>query len=164
MWTDQPASFPEVTKRDQSSTWRSAKSTHSFVGFCSCCLMLIACTRQVSTAEMAHLTFYPRVWQPAHLPFLSRHSPPTGESNYWKWLYAQQKCADEKISVNAHRHVQGYVHIHTLLCIHVCICRRVRKRGQRRRICKRMPRRPRKRLQAYTQRSQPTQTIPCVKW
>jgi len=64
--------------------------------------------------------------------------------------------------VNAHRHVQGYVRIHTLLCIRVCICRRVRKRGQRRRICKRMPRRPRKRLQAYTQRSQPTQTIPCV--
>ena len=31
MWADQPASFPEVTKRDQSSTWRSANSTRLVV-------------------------------------------------------------------------------------------------------------------------------------
>ena len=30
-WADQPASFPEVTKRDQSSTWRSANSTRLVV-------------------------------------------------------------------------------------------------------------------------------------
>ena len=53
-WTDQPASFPEMTKRDWSSAWRSASSTRTVVGLCNCCLTLTVCSRQVSTAALAH--------------------------------------------------------------------------------------------------------------
>jgi len=75
--------FPRSNKWDWSSTWRSANSIRSVVGFCSCCLMLTACTRQVSTA-----TWRSRHWCDSQL--LSPSLPPfAGESNYRKRLYAQ---------------------------------------------------------------------------
>ena len=51
----QPASYPEVTVRPEFNA-KASNSTCSFVGFCSCCLMLTACTGQVLTAASAHLT------------------------------------------------------------------------------------------------------------
>ena len=46
----------------------------------------------------------------------------------------QQKCADENVSVNAHRRVHG--HVRTLPHILACVCGGIRKRGQRGRIHK----------------------------
>jgi len=133
----------EVTKRDQSSTWRSANSIRSDVGFCSCCLTKTARTHQDSTA-----TWRSRHRSDSQLPSPSpRRSPPAGESNYRKWQAAQsaqQRCADENVSVNtsanAHRHVCRRVHRHvlvrTLLCTRACVCKRVCKRGQHWRVHK----------------------------
>ena len=67
-WTDQPASFPEAINetRVQHAGQLIAldQVTSSVVDFSCCCLTLTVCTRQVSTATLAHLTFYVPVWQP----------------------------------------------------------------------------------------------------
>jgi len=55
------------------------------------------------------------------------------------------------------------VHGRTLLHIHACVCGCVGKRRQRACVCKRIPRHPWMRLQAYTQRPWQTRTLPCVK-
>ena len=134
--------FPRRDKKDQSSTWRSANSTRSVVGFCSCCLMLTACTRQVSTAT----------WRSRHRcdsQLFSPSLPPfAGESNYRKRLYAQtahQRRVDENVSVNAQRRVHGCIHVCALLCILACVDASVNA------------------LQAYTQRPRQMRTLPCVK-
>jgi len=60
--------FPRSDKWDQSSTCRSANSTRSGNKLSGRLFMLLltltVCTCQVSTATLAHLTFYVPVWQP----------------------------------------------------------------------------------------------------
>ena len=37
-------------------------------------------------------------------------------------MHSRDVRTDQNASVNAHRHVQGHVHIHTLLHIRPCVC------------------------------------------
>ena len=99
---------------------RSANSTRSVVGFCTCCLMLTAHTHQFQQPLVRYQSDS-QLFSPSLPPF-------TAESNR-KQLHAkvaQKRCADKNVSVNAHR----CVHICTLLCIRACICGHIRKLGQ----------------------------------
>jgi len=106
MSTDQPASFPEVTKKDQSSTQRSANSTRYVVDPRCCCLTLTARTRQVSTAT----------WRSRHRcdsQLLFRSLPLFAWETNRKWSYAQaaqQRCADKNVSVNVSANARILAH------------------------------------------------------
>jgi len=111
--------------------------------------------RLVSTAALAHLRLV-LAWQSAALPL-----PPTvcREEQTIVCTAAQQRCADENVSVDAHWRICG----RTLLRICACVCGRVCKCGQRGRVRKHTLAQQRMHLQAYTQRPWQTQTLPYVK-
>ena len=116
-WSACQISFPEVTKRDQSTTWKSANSTRSVVGPCSCCLMLTVRTHQVSTAACGALINNNSIGPLDVLgtgmtvscsPRPSRRLPPAGGRKRLYVQEAQQRCVDRNVSINAH------------ICVHVC--------------------------------------------
>ena len=111
--------------------------------------------RLVSTAALAHLRLV-LAWQSAALPL-----PPTvcREEETIVCTAAQQRCADENVSVDAHWRIRG----RKLLRICACVCGRVCKCGQRGRVRKHTLAQQRMHLQAYTQRPWQTQTLPYVK-
>jgi len=112
--------FPRSDKWDQSSTWRSANSTRSVVGFCSCCL-----TR-------AHVEFQlPLDVLGTDVTASCSPLPPAvrRESNYRKRLSAvsaAEMCGWECFRERERRRVR----VCTLLPIRAYVCRRVRRRGQ----------------------------------
>ena len=152
--------FPRSDKRDCNATWRSANSTRSVVGLCSCCFIWRrAHVNQLPHAATGPLDVLGTGVIASCSPLPSRHSPGRVIRKSLCAQAAQQRCVEENVSVNTRRHVRG----RTLLRIRVYVCGHVRRHGQRRRIHKRTPTRPWKRLQAYTHHAWRTWTLPCIK-
>ena len=128
--------FPRSEKRDWSSTWKWANSTCSVAGFSSSCLTLTAHTLQVSTAELAHLTFWAQVWQPTPLLY-----PPAARRLLGRVVgngagSASEMCGQGRFHDRVCERTQtrcgcfhGHARINTFLRIHAYVCGRVYKRG-----------------------------------
>ena len=150
-WTDEPASFPEVTKRDWSSTWRSASSTCSVVRhvWFKCRigpLDMILGTGMNASASCS--------------PVPSRRSPGRVIGND---RMHRQRSTDvrKRTFLRTHTDLDAFRDTSMYFCAYVHDLRMRRKCGQRRRVRKRTLTRPWTRLQAYTQLPWWTRTLPC---